>query len=159
MITHSHPLGIEGARIQAAAVAYAAGTGNSASLDVAGLLRFVRGFASEELFLRKLTAIDALLQSADDRRRIVRELGHGIEAFNSVPTALFCFLCQPHDFRTAVLYAVSLGGDTDTIASMAGAISGAHLGAEALPTDWLARLEDRDYIEDLAERLADVAPA
>ena len=36
---------------------------------------------------------------------------------------------------------------------MAGAISGAYLGKDALPADWLGRLENRDYIADLADRL------
>ena len=47
-------------------------------------------------------------------------------------------LSHPQDFASTVIYAVSLGGDTDTIASMAGAISGVYLGIEALP---LLRLE------------------
>lgn len=159
MITHSHQLGIEGARIQAAAVAYAPSQTTSASLDVGDLLSFVRDFASSDIYLSKLATVGNLLRETDERHRIVHELGHGIEAFNSVPTALFCFLRSPGDFRAAVLYAVSLGGDTDTIASMAGAISGAYLGADALPDEWLAALENRDYIEDLASRLSDVAPA
>jgi len=56
-----------------------------------------------------------------------------------------------------VIYAISLGGDTDTIASMAGAISGAYLGIEAIPQDWKAKLENRGYIETLAERLWQIA--
>lgn len=158
IITHSHPLGIEGARIQAAAVAYAANKGNGATLDIPDLLHFVLGFASEEVFVKKLDAISALLQRAADRRKIILELGHGIEAFDSVPTALFCFLYRPHDFRAAVLYATSLEGDTDTIACMTGAISGAYIGVDALPDEWLGALENRGYIEELATKLAEVAP-
>lgn len=44
-------------------------------------------------------------------------------------------------------------GDTDTIAAMAGAISGAYLGIEAIPADWRERLENRVYIETLAHKL------
>jgi ADP-ribosylglycohydrolase len=36
---------------------------------------------------------------------------------------------------------------------MAGAISGAYLGIEAIPEEWRAKLENRDYIEALAEKL------
>jgi poly(ADP-ribose) glycohydrolase ARH3 len=36
---------------------------------------------------------------------------------------------------------------------MAGAISGAYLGVEAIPQEWRAKLENRDYIEALAEKL------
>ena len=37
---------------------------------------------------------------------------------------------------------------------MAGAISGAYLGIEAIPSEWRAKLENREYIEALAENLA-----
>ena len=52
-----------------------------------------------------------------------------------------------------MIYAISLGGDTDTIASMAGAISGAYLGVDALLAEWLSRLENRDFLFHLAESL------
>ncbi|MCK4721865.1 MAG: ADP-ribosylglycohydrolase family protein, partial [Dehalococcoidia bacterium] len=81
------------------------------------------------------------------------ELGHGIEAFNSVPTAIYSFLTHSRSFAGAILYAISLGGDTDTIAAMTGAISGAYLGIEAIPETWKQRLENREYIEELAEKL------
>lgn len=76
-----------------------------------------------------------------------------MEACNSVPTAIFVFLSHHHNFTGAVTYAVSLGGDTDTIASMTGAISGAYLGAEAIPPTWQENLENRDYIIGLGEKL------
>jgi poly(ADP-ribose) glycohydrolase ARH3 len=36
---------------------------------------------------------------------------------------------------------------------MTGAISGAYLGVEAVPQGWKEKLENRAYIEELAERL------
>jgi len=81
------------------------------------------------------------------------ELGNGIEAFNSVPAAIYSFLVNPGSFAQAALYAVSLGGDTDTIGAMSGAISGAYLGIEAIPGKWEGKLENRGYIRELAEKL------
>jgi len=54
----------------------------------------------------------------------VAELGHGIEAFNSVPAAIYSFLRHPDSFEEAVAYAISLGGDTDTIGGYGRGISG-----------------------------------
>jgi ADP-ribosylglycohydrolase len=48
------------------------------------------------------------------------------------PTAIFSFLRNPHSFEEAVRYAISSGGDTDTIGAMTGAITGAYHGAEAI---------------------------
>ena len=70
-----------------------------------------------------------------------------------MPTAIYSFLAQPDSFIQAVLYAVSLGGDTDTIGAMTGAISGAYRGSEPIPNSWKGKLENRFYIEGLAERL------
>ena len=45
--------------------------------------------------------------------------------------------------------------DSDSIACIAGSISGAYLGIESIPEVWRQRLENRDYIEKLALSLAD----
>jgi poly(ADP-ribose) glycohydrolase ARH3 len=60
------------------------------------------------------------------------------------------FLSHSDSFEDVVLFAVSLGGDTDTIAAMAGAIAGAYLGVDAVPNKWRLKLENRLYIEELA---------
>lgn len=86
-------------------------------------------------------------------------MGNGIEAFNSVPTAIYSFLSHFESFADAVIYAIGLGGDTDTIAAMTGAISGAYHGIKAIPKEWEERLENRAYIETLAIRLWNVAQA
>jgi len=54
----------------------------------------------------------------------------------------------------AIIAAVQCGGDTDTIASIAGQICGA-AGGE-IPEEWLDRLPDRSRIEQLASALAAV---
>jgi poly(ADP-ribose) glycohydrolase ARH3 len=86
-------------------------------------------------------------------------LGTDISAPLSVPTAIYAFLSHPDSFANAVLYAVKLGGDTDTIGAMCGAISGAYHGIEAIPPRWLNALENgmygRDYALDLAGQLAE----
>jgi len=43
-------------------------------------------------------------------------------------------------FEDAVVRAIDLGGDTDTVACVTGAIAGARHGADAIPRRWLRRL-------------------
>ena len=73
-------------------------------------------------------------------------------------TAIACFTLWPDSYDQVIANAILIGGDTDTIAAMAGAISGAHLGIEAIPTRFLNCLEDdhkgRKYILELARGLA-----
>jgi len=60
------------------------------------------------------------------------------------------------DFEAEVRRVVSLGGDTDTNAAVAGALLGALVGEKGLPPAWLDRLQDREAIQ--AEALALVTP-
>src|SRR6266536_1628493 len=50
-------------------------------------------------------------------------------------------------FASELLRVVSLGGDTDTNAAVAGALTGAAAGLDGLPPAWLSRLGDRGGIE------------
>lgn len=151
-ITHSHELGKEGAALQAYAVALALNTPSDEEIDREAFLLKLQNFAQTQLYKEKIANTKELL-GEQDRARVVAVLGNGIEALNSVPTAIYCFLKQPKSYKDSVIYAISLGGDTDTIASMAGAISGAYLGIEAIPQEWRLKLENKAYIEGLAERL------
>jgi len=153
-ITHTHPLGIEGAVLQAFAVALAALHGPIPSAGE--LLARLRTLTGEEIYRSKLEEMESLL-GEPRASAVALRLGNGIEAFNSVPAAICCFLRHPGSFAEAVVEAVSLGGDTDTIAAMAGAIAGASLGVEKIPRGWLAKLENKDYLDQLAVRLWEAA--
>lgn len=54
--------------------------------------------------------------------------------------------------------AIRVGGDTDTVGAMAGAIAGARFGVDAIPRRWLDPLEDgdrdRSHLEQQALELA-----
>jgi ADP-ribosylglycohydrolase len=69
----------------------------------------------------------------------------GISAFvlPSVAWSLYAFLRTPDDYWTAVCTAIAVGGDTDTMAAMTGAMVGARLGRATLPPALVARLTDR----------------
>lgn len=158
-ITHAHPLGKEGAALQAFAVANAINLDPSEELDkqsfVSDLIRFV---ADEgEIYRTKLQYIKELLEGVPHKAEVINKLGHDSSAPNSVPTAIYAFISHSHDFEDSVAYAVSLGGDTDTIGAMTGATSGAYHGKRGIPKRWLDVLENgergRNYIETLAEKL------
>jgi len=154
-ITHSHPLGIEGAALQAFAVALSVGLEPGTDFNPRDFLARLAELSQQEAYKKKLETAGLLLDESD-RARVVAELGNGVEAFNSVPTAIYSFLSHLDSFKTAILFAVSLGGDTDTIAAMTGAITGAYLGIESIPDKWGVKLENRLYIEELAMVLYEV---
>ena len=80
---------------------------------------------------------------------------HGIPPFvvGSVLWSLYSFLKSPDDYRSTIRTAIAVGGDVDTTAAMAGAISGAHLGLAAIPQSLAHCLTDRGTWE-FAELIA-----
>jgi ADP-ribosylglycohydrolase len=94
---------------------------------------------------------DAMLEQF----RVRPGYGGGWTADEAVGIALWCFLHTPDDFVATVRVAANAYGDSDTdgIADIAGAISGAHNGRSALPEPWIMRLEDAAEIERLAREL------
>lgn len=150
-ITHTHELGKEGAAIQAYAVALAIQEKIS-SLEPTEFLDRITHFTENKVYKGKLEKARALLP-VEDKREVIRNIGNTVEAFNSVPTAIYCFAKNHENYARAVLYAVSLGGDTDTIGAMTGAIAGAYRGEENIPKSWRDKIEKGDYITDLAKKL------
>ncbi len=156
---HTHPVGLAGARLQALAV--------QAALEVeTGCLRpesFVDGLVGaadwpDEVKSRLAWIRDRPDADADDA---VDRLGVGVRASASVPAALWAFLSAAGAAEDVVVQAVGLGGDTDTVGAMAGALAGAYQGAEAFPDRWTGALEDEDagrgYLLELADRLYELS--
>ncbi len=153
-ITHSNDLALEGAAVQACAVALAV-LADPQDIKKKGFLGALQMFTKPGPYQEKLKLIIRLLEEGSERDELVEKLGNGIEAVNSVPTAVYSFLANP-DFESAVVYAVSLGGDADTIGAMTGAIAGACYGLEGIPERWREKVENRDSIEGLARKLWEV---
>ncbi|HHP7246053.1 MAG TPA: ADP-ribosylglycohydrolase family protein [Elainellaceae cyanobacterium] len=61
----------------------------------------------------------------------------------SVLWSLYAFLRTPDNYLDTVCTAIAVGGDVDTTAAMAGAISGAHLGLDGIPTHLAERVTDQ----------------
>lgn len=71
--------------------------------------------------------------------------------------AAFQALVRGGDLETELRRVVSLGGDTDTNAAVAGALLGARDSVDGLPGEWLERLVDHDEIRAEAEALVPLA--
>jgi poly(ADP-ribose) glycohydrolase ARH3 len=148
-VTHTHPVGVDAAVVQAAAIA--AGLRDEDILDVAGAVAVTHEMSDG------LRDVAELLTTSREPGEVHARLGSSsFEAREAVCAAIYAALAHPA-FEEAVRFAVRLGGDTDTVAAMAGAISGAACGASSIPARWLSALEDGDrgrtHVEELATRL------
>jgi poly(ADP-ribose) glycohydrolase ARH3 len=147
--THRHPLGVEGARLLAVAVALAA---EGPPLNRGAFYRELTRDCREEEFRWQLGAARKLRDTDS-----LAFLGNSLPAHRSVVTSIACFTTCPKSFRGCVEKAIALGDDTDTLAAMAGALCGAHLGIAGIPPEWVGYLEGGpkgvEYLRTLADGL------
>ena len=149
--THAHPLGKDAAALQAVGVALAV---TRARLSPAAVARRLRREVDATALRAPLRVVPELALEGAPVRGVVRRLGTGVLGDQSVPAAVTVWLAFRGRAVPGLVHAVTLGGDADTVASMAGALLGAQHGARVWPEELCARLEDRDVLEDLAVRLA-----
>jgi poly(ADP-ribose) glycohydrolase ARH3 len=155
-VTHQHPLARAGAVVLADAVAFALAD-RSERLPARVMLDTLAESAPHEEFRQALRTAREMLARPFDPMETVERLGNGVEALRSVPAAIYVAVRHSDDYTATVRAACGLGGDADTIAAMAGAITGAHVGRAGLPPEAVALLENAERIADLARLLADAA--
>jgi ADP-ribosylglycohydrolase len=99
-----------------------------------------------------LTALERLqhaLRSPSPETDPCLATGEGWIAEEALATGLLCFLLFVDEPVTALRRAACTSGDSDSIACLAGAFAGAHLGAEAWPAEWADRIEYRSELVTL----------
>lgn len=155
VVTHAHPLGQAGAIVQACAVALAAASSRGEPVDRKAWCARLAAAVTAEPYLAALGQVAALPVAATPED-VAAAVGNGVEALAAVPAALAAFLAHPDRPEDSITFAIRIGGDTDTIAAMAGALAGARCGAAALPESWVGRLEFADRLTVAADRLAEM---
>jgi type I restriction enzyme M protein len=134
-VTHNHPEGIKGAQAVAAAI-YLARTGKSKAE--------IKDYIEQQYYKLEFTL--------DEIRPAYK---FDVTCQGSVPQAIQCFL-EATDFENAIRNAVSLGGDGDTQAAMAGAIAEAFYGIpQPLKEEAFKRFTRKiqDYYDMFGEKL------
>ncbi|MFI7495580.1 ADP-ribosylglycohydrolase family protein [Kocuria sp. M4R2S49] len=140
-ITHTHAHGRHGAALQSAAAHLALHSDPDHPLDTDAFLVDLTDVVPSSSWQEKLAGISALLGREASTEEAAGALGNDISALGSVPLAVFAFLRHAEAPEAAIRCAVRCGGDTDTIAAMTGALSGARHGYAGLPASWTFRLE------------------
>ncbi|ODN02079.1 Poly(ADP-ribose) glycohydrolase ARH3 [Orchesella cincta] len=120
-------------------------------------------------YARRLETVKSFLQKPEPppMEEIHGLLGVHVSALKSVPTAIYCFLasqkslpgieCNNNKFQRCIHFAISLGGDTDTIAAMSGAIAGAFFGEEHIPQELLRHCEAVKNALSWADKLCEAS--
>lgn len=167
MVTHDNHLAISGACAVAAATSYAM----KENADVYGVLQAGLYGAKEGEYIGKQVgqdvagpsvvkrmemAIDIGLGQGDPDKKMVEiaeKIGTGLHVSEAIPAAFGFFTANKGEAMGTIISAVNAGYDTDTIATIAGAIAETLQGAEAFPEHFLPTLESANHIE--IRKLAD----
>ncbi|XP_008201508.1 ADP-ribosylhydrolase ARH3 isoform X1 [Tribolium castaneum] len=179
-ITHTNSLGVHGAVLQCIAVHQALSHDPKTAItpkdfcdELTKKIKVVEsenddglGLHDQNPYEDKLNFVNYFLgikchEELDEE--VAQNLGNSIAAYDSVPTAIYSFMRAVQNdiptvntdnlFRRTIQYAITLGGDTDTIACMAGAMAGAYLGEEAIDKNMAKQCEGYEMIVDLADKL------
>ena len=156
-VTHTHPVGMDGAAVQATAVALAATLDPEAPLDHQDFCGHLIDAAQSPEIRGRMELVRTLVSDGAPAKQAADAIGRSVAMQESMPFAIFAFLGHPDSFEDCLFTAALNGGDRDTLAAMACAISGAYLGLEAIPEAWRARLENHDYIAELSRTLVRMA--
>ncbi|MCX6498218.1 MAG: ADP-ribosylglycohydrolase family protein [Arthrobacter sp.] len=179
-LTHGHPSARQSAGVFSLLIHSLVNGGGLHEAAGVALARLQEGLLprAEEpdpVLIGRLTASLRLAASAAGTGRLlgaeelVRQLGEGWVAEEALAVGLYAVLATapattaaagPEEhFRAAMAVAVNHSGDSDSTASIAGNILGAHYGEQCLPADWLAALEAPELIRGMAARLVAVTGA
>ena len=69
----------------------------------------------------------------------------------TLQTAIWCLL-NTTSYEECIYKCVKKGGDTDTIASVAGGLAGIVYGREKIPRNWMRDLRNKELIESICDR-------
>ena len=109
------------------------------------------GFAFYKKDLKNLTELSYfgrlhnLYGFADATADEIRSSGYVVDSLEAAVWSLL----KTTSFKDALLVAVNLGGDTDTIGAVCGGLAGLYYGYEDIPEDWLSVIQRREWIEKM----------
>ena len=77
----------------------------------------------------------------------IKSTGYVVDALEAAVWSLI----TTDSFDQALLKAVNLGDDTDTVGAIAGGLAGLYYGYDSFPEDWLSAIKRREWIEEMCE--------
>jgi len=166
LVTHNTSVALAGAAAVAAAVSAGVGGAGSVAAATEVAVRAARMGAERGHWVAG-AAVAARIPWAteltvglptDEAADVIYSLvGTSLATQESVPAAFAVLSAVPDDPWLACLLAASLGGDCDTIAAMAGAVTGAVHGLAAFPPHAVAVIDAQGFgLADLADSLLEL---
>lgn len=153
--THGAPLALASCAALAAAVSAALRDEAPPEIAAAAVEAARTYDAKTAAMLEEAVDLAGGAAGGDDPHEVLRRF-QGWAAHEAMAAALYVFLRHADDPRAALLEGANADGDSDSIASLAGALAGARRGAHSLPVDWRRDVERQAELHALADRASEV---
>ena len=167
-VTHATHQGFQSAALVAAAVSMGIDAARSPSLDLRSLLwkavTYVDSLPERGAWTPDPDVVAATRRAmqlavnpaSSSLECLVEQVGTSVASAHAIPMAFALLARVPSP--QALLDAANIGGDTDTIGAIAGAILGASLGVQVLPTDSLTMIEEVSHLglQPIASKLLEL---
>ena len=82
----------------------------------------------------------------------IKSTGYVIDTLEA---SIWCILTT-NNYKEAVLKAVNLGDDTDTVGAITGSLAGIIYGYNDIPEEWISVLKKKEYLEELVQKYIEV---
>lgn len=154
-VTHSDPKAEAGAQVIAAIVSFL--VSEKREPTIGELERLFRAAGNPEgwdrvvertIFACRSRSLGEAIAAGNETK------GVGGYVYDTIPVAVAAWFLHAGDFRKMIETIASLGGDTDTVAAIAGSLAGTLRGRAGIPVDWIDGIVDRPHGPRYLSRLA-----
>ncbi|ADQ15204.1 ADP-ribosylglycohydrolase family protein [Halanaerobium hydrogeniformans] len=151
-LTHSHPRSILGCYIYidfAIRIIEGAELKNAYQETVEHLKDFIQdeAYKKELKYYKRILAGNIKYYNENE----IKSTGYVVDTLE----AAFWVLLNTDSYSYAVLKAVNLGEDTDTVAAVTGGLAGIHYGYSDIPAEWLRKLARLDEVLELIDEFSE----
>jgi ADP-ribosylglycohydrolase len=152
-LTHNDPIALAASAAVAVGTAYSV-QGIHITSVVDAMVAAAARYSEPTSAMIARAAHEARTFTTDDDIASVYDRLRAWAAHEAIAAATFAFIRHADDPRSALLEGANTPGDSDSIASIAGALVGARCGLRALPTDWVNDVERSAELQALAADIA-----
>ena len=126
------------------------------------IINLLKGKTKEEAY-KHIQDLDYRSFTIDSINQYTRILNEQIEVqilenikstgyiVDTLESAMWIFMNAQH-YKEAIIASTNIGGDTDTIGAIVGSMAGIYYGFESIPSNWLEKLQRKDYLIELVDR-------
>lgn len=125
--------------------------------DTEKAIDHIENIAYQQWFSDEAIEAVEFITGGKTRELTENDIGQTGYVVDTLYSALYS-LYYAKTFEDAILKAINLGYDTDTVGAVTGMAAGIMYGTENIPARWIECLSRRDYLEDMANQFAKCFP-